>query len=988
MIAPVVFRTRARTIDHLGREQIADCPTAISELWKNAYDAYATKVELHLFGGEFKIAAILDDGHGMDRQEFESKWLTIGTESKTSGFDVLEQDRNGLSPRPKQGQKGIGRLSSAALGSLLLIISKRKNKPFVAALIDWRLFENPFLYLQDIHIPVIEFDHQYTLMEELPKLFDQMMGNIWGESDDQARTQRVAEGWKQFSEQELTDRFETTTQAKIEKTLIADVFAEQHFNKWSVWGNNTQQGTAMFIADIVYDLEIQLSRTPLANTEGAEKITRERFFQTLSNFTDPFAKSDEPTIADFKYSVTGWSDLSPFNILGEDREFDFRDLEDLEHILEGEVDNEGYFRGRIKAFGTWHDNYVVKPLQPYKIRRDTAVGAFSLRLGTFELQINSSSLNNEQHAKFTEQAEKYGGLKVYRDGLRVMPYGRVDSDYFSIEERRSKNAGRYFWSNRRIFGRVAISRKDNPNLKDKAGREGFIENRASKRFREIVENVLQDSANKYLGTKSDLREPALTNIKEQKNREKAEEDRKKLQSQERKRIRTNINNNIKSLVEQFNEISLLRQCINEQITKSSLDELQLLKIKIDLFNQTIQSFSLSPVPTNLGRLEESYRAYRKHELAARELLRELTYLINKALADSKAQSSYEKALEVYRSKLSSINSNITRYAAKGKELLARQQGQFELLVKECRGQYKLAVDDYLTDLKLEKLSLDFVLNKLDEEQLKVDIENSQKLSPYITAIERINEQIDLEGLAIYSMNETAKYQEEVSRLHALAQLGITVEIIGHELEGLDQTINYGLKLIGEEALSQRQQAAYENAKHAHLVLMEKLRFLSPLKLSGKKEVEKITGYKIESYIKSFFGDQFNKLAIELEITEHFKQIVFFELPSRIYPVFINLLNNAIYWVQYSKNNTRKILLDSNLNEVFIADNGIGVEQDDVNQLFTLFFTRKSRGRGVGLYLCKQNLQAGGHKIRYETHENKKILEGANFVIEFKGLIHE
>ncbi len=44
MVESFAFRTRARTIDHLGREQIADCPTAISELWKNSYDAYARNV--------------------------------------------------------------------------------------------------------------------------------------------------------------------------------------------------------------------------------------------------------------------------------------------------------------------------------------------------------------------------------------------------------------------------------------------------------------------------------------------------------------------------------------------------------------------------------------------------------------------------------------------------------------------------------------------------------------------------------------------------------------------------------------------------------------------------------------------------------------------------------------------------------------------------------------------------------------------------------
>ena len=128
MIDAISFRTRARTIDHLGREQIADCPTAISELWKNAYDAYATAVALHVYDGAVPAVAIVDDGHGMDRREFIKKWLVVGTESKASGGRTPKDDRNGLPERPKQGQKGIGRLSSAFLGPLLLVVSKRRNQ--------------------------------------------------------------------------------------------------------------------------------------------------------------------------------------------------------------------------------------------------------------------------------------------------------------------------------------------------------------------------------------------------------------------------------------------------------------------------------------------------------------------------------------------------------------------------------------------------------------------------------------------------------------------------------------------------------------------------------------------------------------------------------------------------------------------------------------------------------------------------------------------
>ena len=33
---------------------------------------------------------------------------------------------------------------------------------------------------------------------------------------------------------------------------------------------------------------------------------------------------------------------------------------------------------------------------------------------------------------------------IFRDGLRVLPYGRTDNDFFDIESRRSKSAGREF----------------------------------------------------------------------------------------------------------------------------------------------------------------------------------------------------------------------------------------------------------------------------------------------------------------------------------------------------------------------------------------------------------------------------------------------------------------------------------------------------------------------------------------------------------------
>ncbi|MFR7465031.1 MAG: ATP-binding protein [Phocaeicola vulgatus] len=75
------FKTRARALDLLGRQQIAGIPTAINELIKNAHDAHADKFDIDFLRCN-NLLVLRDDGLGMTKEEFETRWLTLGTESK------------------------------------------------------------------------------------------------------------------------------------------------------------------------------------------------------------------------------------------------------------------------------------------------------------------------------------------------------------------------------------------------------------------------------------------------------------------------------------------------------------------------------------------------------------------------------------------------------------------------------------------------------------------------------------------------------------------------------------------------------------------------------------------------------------------------------------------------------------------------------------------------------------------------------------------
>ena len=147
------FKTRARALDMLGRQQIAGLPTAISELFKNAHDAYADHAEIDYYRSD-GLFVLRDDGLGMTEEEFLQRWLTLGTESKMRAKGVVPPpsapDKN---PRPMLGEKGVGRLAIAIIGPQVLVLSRavrqEKKHDLVAAFIHWGLFECPGLDLDD-----------------------------------------------------------------------------------------------------------------------------------------------------------------------------------------------------------------------------------------------------------------------------------------------------------------------------------------------------------------------------------------------------------------------------------------------------------------------------------------------------------------------------------------------------------------------------------------------------------------------------------------------------------------------------------------------------------------------------------------------------------------------------------------------------------------------------------------------------------------------
>lgn len=94
-------------LNHLGINLYSNVPAVLSETVANAWDADAERVDIEIDPAEGTIV-ITDTGHGMDLEDINGKYLTVGYRRRDPGNQGATTPRL---KRPVMGRKGIGKLS-------------------------------------------------------------------------------------------------------------------------------------------------------------------------------------------------------------------------------------------------------------------------------------------------------------------------------------------------------------------------------------------------------------------------------------------------------------------------------------------------------------------------------------------------------------------------------------------------------------------------------------------------------------------------------------------------------------------------------------------------------------------------------------------------------------------------------------------------------------------------------------------------------------
>ena len=386
---------------------------------------------------------------------------------------------------------------------------------------------------------------------------------------------------------------------------------------------------------------------------------------------------------------------------------------------------------------------------------------------------------------------------------------------------------------------------------------------------------------------------------------------------------------------------------------------------------------------NLNHKEKyEFESYKQAEYSVRKELEEMGELIGSVrqrLRTEELRHVLEKEIREGGKRHEALLSSYGKRFGETRDKLGKN---FNERISEARNERSRRLGELaITSRSEESLSnaLD-TLRRLDEYLLE---EARDTFEPFLNHLDGLSVDVDIDLLTNYYKNQYEEMKKKGEAMHELAQLGMAVEIIDHQFNVLYDSVARNIANIRSSSSLDTKTSEYlDSLEHSIEHLENNHRLLTPLYRANKRVLRKMSGREIFGYLEKFFGE---KLRIGNEsILRAGDEFLAFETetyPSVFMPVFINVINNALYWLKSVEPEKREILIEKRGDEIIIQNSGKPIENHDLEKIFELFFSRRPSGRGIGLYLARMNLRSIGMDMYASNDHEAKSLDGGLFVID-------
>jgi hypothetical protein len=434
------IRPYARLLTMLGEQLIKNEQIALAELIKNAYDADAdwvkisfvyfdkeeiknkdTVVDIKLKAKKESRIIIEDNGCGMTLDVIENSWMNPATPNKKA---KKGEEKRTQKNRVIQGEKGIGRFAILKLGRKITITTHPQN--------------NNDEYVINYDLSIYDDDFLSVNGEEKENIYlDDISIKVVSQNPTQIINRTVIVNNKKFED-------ENDKGTKIE---ISNIKGEWSRSKIEKIDKDSQKLQSIF--DKIFDKQTNNNFEIGFNVDNERVNVSDKTIEQLSNLLNNSAVFK---ITNGKYKE-------------KEKCFEFKLNDKFQKLALSDRD--------IAGLSIFKKHFISSDIFGNSEVRKSSCGNFGFNFFVFDFTAaNESPYFLDRNDK---EIVKDHRIYLYRDKIRVAPYGDADDDWLRIDTLRGTIKAGEFLGNDQTVGFVEISKKENPRLKDKTNREGLIE---------------------------------------------------------------------------------------------------------------------------------------------------------------------------------------------------------------------------------------------------------------------------------------------------------------------------------------------------------------------------------------------------------------------------------------------------------------------------------------------------------------------------------
>jgi len=229
----------------------------------------------------------------------------------------------------------------------------------------------------------------------------------------------------------------------------------------------------------------------------------------------------------------------------------------------------------------------------------------------------------------------------------------------------------------------------------------------------------------------------------------------------------------------------------------------------------------------------------------------------------------------------------------------------------------------------------------------------------------------LELLVDERSKELIKTQKELKQFSRLADIGTLAATVAHELRnplGVIHLAAYNLKKERIELNANKHLVNIEKKVWEGNQIIDNLLSYARIKIPNYENVHILP--ILDECVASVQG-RFGEKGIKIE-KKYEEGLDYIDTdPNQIREIFLNILNNACQAIAAPDGKVelragREGQREGDMIKISVQDTGIGIAQEDMDKIFEPFFTRKSKGTGLGMTICNELVQLHQGKIEIKS----------------------